>query len=386
MTTLRRVCRFAYGEALAAEDRAEGDVPVYGSGGLTGWHDRPNLGGPGIVIGRKGSYGTVHDVPRPCFVIDTAFGVDAFMTVLDLRYLYYLLQSLRLQEGTNDVGVPGLSREDAYDRALPPLPESQQQRRIADFLDDQIARLDAAVECCAAAKTRVSERLDATLLALFEAASAGDVSVRRLLAGPAEYGLVPNRVLGEGEGPRYIRTTDIDDDGRLRSDTVKAVPAYEARPYLLRPGDVLVSRAGSIGRCHVFDAAQGPAVFAGYLVRLRFRSLDPHLFRLWLRTSAFRAQVAVGVVRSTIENFNAERYKDLRMPSPAEGKQLGLLRDLRAAEQQAEEAASQFEQTTGLLDERKRALITACVTGEFDVSTASRRAGDAALAEVPHAG
>jgi hypothetical protein len=36
-----------------------------------------------------------------------------------------------------------------------------------------------------------------------------------------------------------------------------------------------------------------------------------------------------------------------------------------------------------LLEERKRALITACVTGEFDVSAASDRAGDAALAHLP---
>lgn len=35
-----------------------------------------------------------------------------------------------------------------------------------------------------------------------------------------------------------------------------------------------------------------------------------------------------------------------------------------------------------LIDERKRALITACVAGNFDVSTASSRAGDAALTEV----
>lgn len=35
---------------------------------------------------------------------------------------------------------------------------------------------------------------------------------------------------------------------------------------------------------------------------------------------------------------------------------------------------------SALLRERRRALITACVTGEFDVSTASPRAGDAALA------
>ncbi len=127
-------------------------------------------------------------------------------------------------------------------------------------------------------------------------------------------------------------------------------------------------------------------MFAGYLVRLRFRALNPHLFRMWLRTSAFKAQVAMGAVQSTIENFNAERYKDLRMPDVPLEQQADLVRRMRAAEEHSIEATAQLERTVVLLEERKRALITACVTGKFDVSTASSRAGDAALASWPKLG
>lgn len=68
---------------------------------------------------------------------------------------------------------------------------------------------------------------------------------------------------------------------------------------------------------------------------------------------------------------------------------------LEEQRRQAGDIGASFEETAlttrasndlvALLDERKRALITACVTGEFDVSAASGRAGQAALAHLPSA-
>lgn len=306
-------------------------------------------------------------------------------------YLLYCLTSVTATDWL-DANVRSVTR--SHQRVEPevllrvpiPMVDLGQQTAVVRFLDETVARLEQTLGHCVTAGALVGQRLDSSLLGMLREAAPAEVDVRRLLAAPAEYGLVPSQVLDEGEGPRYIRTTDIDDAGQLRPDTVKAVPAVEARRYLLRQGDVLVSRAGSIGRCHVFDAAQGQAVFAGYLVRLRFRALNPHLFRMWLRTSAFKAQVAMGAVQSTIENFNAERYKDLRMPDVPLEQQADLVRRMRAAEEHSIEATAQLERTVVLLEERKRALITACVTGKFDVSTASSRAGDAALASWPKLG
>ena len=44
----------AYGKALKADDRKGGSIPVYGSNGQVGWHDKKLVAGPGIVVGRKG--------------------------------------------------------------------------------------------------------------------------------------------------------------------------------------------------------------------------------------------------------------------------------------------------------------------------------------------
>jgi len=59
VSTIGDVCEFAYGKGLKADERQSGSIPVYGSNGQVGWHDEALVGGPGVVIGRKGNPGTV---------------------------------------------------------------------------------------------------------------------------------------------------------------------------------------------------------------------------------------------------------------------------------------------------------------------------------------
>lgn len=74
------ICEFAYGDGLPAQQRNGGDVPVYGSNGIVGWHDHPLTNGPTIIIGRKRSIGEVHLSPKSCWPIDTTYYVDCTKT------------------------------------------------------------------------------------------------------------------------------------------------------------------------------------------------------------------------------------------------------------------------------------------------------------------
>ena len=144
LTTLKHVARFAYGDALALEARSEGAVPVFGSNGITGRHAVPNTLGPAIIVGRKGSFGKVTWTEAAGFCIDTAYYIDRRSTNANLRWLYWALQTLGLDQHSEDTGVPGLSREKAY-QAKVRLPLPGEQERIANFLDEQTARIDALI-------------------------------------------------------------------------------------------------------------------------------------------------------------------------------------------------------------------------------------------------
>ena len=68
-------------------------------------------------------------------------------------------------------------------------------------------------------------------------------------------------------GVRFLRTTDITEDGQLKPGGV-FLPEKLVRDYLLTDGDVLISRSGTIGRSFLYDRAKhGRCAYAGYLVR-----------------------------------------------------------------------------------------------------------------------
>ena len=103
-----------YGKALKAEDRAaDGEVPVYGSSGVVGTHDKAMVPGPAIIVGRKGNVGSVFWYAQDFWPIDTVYFVDAQTSDL---YLYYALQCMHFI--STDVAVPGLNRDFAYSRPL----------------------------------------------------------------------------------------------------------------------------------------------------------------------------------------------------------------------------------------------------------------------------
>ena len=141
---LKSVCRFSYGDSLSSEDRIEGSIPVFGSNGQVDFHISANTNGPCVVIGRKGSFGKVHYSEKPVFAIDTTFFVDSRFTDANLRYLGYLLGTLRLDSVSRDSAVPGLSREDAYQHVVA-IPSFVEQNAIVAHLNKLTSDIDAAI-------------------------------------------------------------------------------------------------------------------------------------------------------------------------------------------------------------------------------------------------
>ena len=114
----------AYGKALKAEDRRDGNIPVYGSNGQVGWHDERLVQGPGIVVGRKGNPGIATWVPTDFFPIDTTFYVVPKSNCRSLEFLFHVLRTHNLASLGADSAVPGLNRNLAYlsSQVLPAAP------------------------------------------------------------------------------------------------------------------------------------------------------------------------------------------------------------------------------------------------------------------------
>ncbi|MEX5952933.1 restriction endonuclease subunit S [Providencia vermicola] len=130
---LGEIVTLHYGKALRAQDRIEGDIPVYSSAGITGYHNVPLVMSKGIIIGRKGTVGKVYYSEKPFCCIDTAYYILPNESKYDFIWLYYQLGTIGLEELNEDSAVPGLNRETAYSQEIL-LPTISEQKAIASIL------------------------------------------------------------------------------------------------------------------------------------------------------------------------------------------------------------------------------------------------------------
>lgn len=150
-TRLDQLLELAYGKALTKKDRSEGEYPVYGSGGIDGTHNQALVEGPGIIIGRKGTVGSLHWEDSDFFPIDTVFYVKA---KVPLSFAYYLLKTLGLEHMDTDAAVPGLNRSNVY-RLEPVVGCDRTRDAFSDIID--VFRFKIAqslTECKTLAATR----------------------------------------------------------------------------------------------------------------------------------------------------------------------------------------------------------------------------------------
>jgi type I restriction enzyme S subunit len=303
----------------------------------------------------------------------------------DLRFVAYQLPLLlaQIRDTQFVTTVAHLSSEEVRQLRLV-APRVEEQRHIADFLDDQVARLDAAVARVNEIERQASERSQAALDALFDG-SGSRVRCKDLLDHFPHYGvLVPQLV---DEGVPFVRIKDLADLQLASKSSLAAIPLSQSAEYrrtVVRPGDVLVGVVGSTDKAAVVPKQLAGANIARAVARLVPASGVPSLVLLgWLGTTEYRRQAAAVTDADTAQpTLNMGDLRNFAVPLPA-GSLQALAQDVERLRSWRHDAGTTSLRLRRLLEERKSALITACVTGEFDVSTASARAGDAAVAHLP---
>ena len=112
----------------------EGDVPVYGSGGIIAYIDNFIYDKPSVLIPRKGSIDKLYYVDKPFWNVDTIF-----YTVVDIeqvvpKFVFYYLQSEHLERLNKAGGVPSLTQE-ILNKIILPVPPLEIQSEIVRILD-----------------------------------------------------------------------------------------------------------------------------------------------------------------------------------------------------------------------------------------------------------
>lgn len=130
---------------------------------------------------------------------------------------------------------------------------------------------------------------------------------------------------------------------------------------MLRPGDILATAAGTIGKTLLYEK-HSPACYAGYLVRVRPRKgVDARFIAYWMESKPYWWQIATGKVVSTIENFSASKYQNLRLSIPGLLAQRGIADYLDRETGRIDALIAAKRRMVGLLEKRWQGLLEATI-------------------------
>ena len=173
------------------------------------------------------------------------------------------------------------------------------------------------------------------------------VKLKRLLLSKPQYGANEAGIIRDNnEQPRYIRITDIDENGLISPDELGATVANLDGKYILNENDIVIARSGAtVGKAYIHRHLPYTCVYAGYLIRFVVDSekILPNYLFAYTQLSPYKEWVNAIQRPSAQPNINAEEYQSLEIPLPNLSKQQEIVDYINAAyaQKQAKEAEAQ---------------------------------------------
>lgn len=125
---------------------------------------------------------------------------------------------------------------------------------------------------------------------------------------------------------RYIRITDINEDGSLNEEKVSA-KGYSAH-YLLKENDFLIARSGNtVGKTFLYKNKFGKAIFAGYLIRFKLdeTKVIPEYLLAYTKCSLYKKWIKGNMRVSAQPNINSQQYLESPIILPPLGVQKNIV-------------------------------------------------------------
>jgi type I restriction enzyme S subunit len=184
-----------------------------------------------------------------------------------------------------------------------------------------VSQLDF-VESLITARREQLEKLDelvkSRFIELFIGKGYPTKTVDEVSLGKGEYGAQSASVEYDPARPRYVRITDINDDGTLNDDVVASINPADDEQYKLEYGDFMFARMGAtVGKTYAF--VEGNQIFAGYLIRykLNLKLINPRYLFWYTKLDKYWNWVKLNQSGAAQPGINAKKFGSLQIPLPS---------------------------------------------------------------------
>lgn len=181
-----------------------------------------------------------------------------------------------------------------------------------------------------------------------------------------------------GSGVKFLRTTDITPGVVDWSSVPYCVEApSDLEKYLIKDGDILISRTGSIGVNYLVVKPE-PAVFASYLIRFRPKtSISTKYLKYYLQSPAYWQAINTGKKGIAVQNVNATMLSRIPIPVAPPAVQDEIVAELEKQFSRLDEAVANLQRVKANLKRYKASVLKAAVEGRLveTEATQARREG-----------
>lgn len=306
MAELGDICEIERGTSITKNDIIDGNIPVIAGGQQPAYfHNVPNRTGKVITVSGSGAYaGFINYFEEPIFASDCST-IQSSNPNVNLTYIYHTIKAqqdrfYKLQSG---MGQPHVYAKDIRQFKIP-LPPLHIQEEIVKEIEGYQKIIDGAKQVVENYKPTIK------IEPSWEIAKLGDV-------GELTYGFTDTAK--DCGNARFIRITDIDNNGLLRKDNAKYLDITdENKDFVLRKGDLLVARTGATyGKTMIFEE-EYDSIYASFLIRITFplNNVIPKYYWIFAQTDNYWKQANDLVTGGGQPQFNANAIKQIQIPIP----------------------------------------------------------------------
>ena len=318
------VCTLEYGASLPKKARIDGPYLVMGSNGVCGYHNEYMIEGPAIIVGRKGSAGEVVFVEENCFPIDTTYYVKRINPeTMDFLYLYHLLKTLNLPSLRDGAGIPGLNRNDVYNKFKLPVPPLKVQREIVEEIEGYQRVIDGARAVIDNYRPSIEIDPEWPMVELGK--------VCDFTRGPFGGSLKKDSFVQEGYAV-YEQRHAISHDFSIFRYFIDEVKYNEMKRFEVFANNIIMSCSGTMGRTAVVPANAPAGIINQALLKLSTRDqLLTRYLKIWMDGINFKQSIEEIAFGAGIRNVaSVKTLKKIKIPLPSLSTQRTILAEIEA--------------------------------------------------------
>ncbi len=249
----------------------------------------------------------VYLTKEPCYIVSHLCVLHSFCDKINPLWLVRFLRAFDVSKLVNDPSYPSISLKAISDLNIPDLPFEIQFAQA-----NSLSTIETAIKNKKRQIGELDDLVKSRFIEMFEDKGFEDKPLIEFSLSKGEYGAQSAACSYDPSRPRYVRITDINEDGTLNDDCVNSSIPSDDADYLLEYGDFLFARMGAtVGKTYAFF--QGNQIYAGYLIRFKLDTnrINPRYLFWFTKTRRYLEWVADNQSGAAQPGINAKKYSDM---------------------------------------------------------------------------